>query len=97
MNWLPTGDQVLLKLQEKTDKTTSGIIIMSGTDDYRYANVIKTGPGLFTATGDRIPMTVAEGDEVMIHSNQIGDHKEVTIDGEKYQLVRESEIALIKQ
>ena len=21
MNWLPTGDQVLLKLQEKTDKT----------------------------------------------------------------------------
>jgi co-chaperonin GroES (HSP10) len=97
MNWLPTGDQVLLKLQEKTDKTTSGIIIMSGTDDYRYANVIKTGPGLFTATGDRIPMTVKEDQEVMIHSNQIGDHKEVTIDGEKYQLVRESEIALIKQ
>ena len=90
MNWLPTGDQVLLKLQEKTDKTTSGIIIMSGTDDYRYANVIKTGPGLFTATGDRIPMTVKEDQEVMIHSNQIGDHKEVTIDGEKYQLVRES-------
>ena len=97
MNWLPTGDQVLLKLQEKTDKTTSGIIIMTGTDDYRYANVIKTGPGLFTATGDRIPMTVKEDQEVMIHSNQIGDHKEVTIDGEKYQLVRESEIALIKQ
>ena len=71
MNWLPTGDQVLLKLQEKTDKTTSGIIIMSGTDDYRYANVIKTGPGLFTATGDRIPMTVKEDQEVMIHSNQI--------------------------
>ena len=97
MNWLPTGDQVLLKLQEKTDKTTSGIIIMTGTDDYRYADVKKIGPGLFTATGDRIPMTVKEGDEVMIHSNQIGDHKEVTIDGEKYQLVRESEIALIKQ
>jgi len=33
MNWLPTGDQVLLKLHEKTDKTTSGIIIMTGTDD----------------------------------------------------------------
>lgn len=97
MNWLPTGDQVLLKLQEKTDKTTSGIIIMTGTDDYRYADVVKTGPGLFTATGDRIPMTVKEDQEVMIHSNQIGDHKEVTIDGEKYQLVRESEIALIKQ
>ena len=97
MNWLPTGDQVLLKLHEKTDKTTSGIIIMTGTDDYRYADVVKTGPGLFTATGTRIPMTVAEGDEVMIHSNQIGDHKEVSIAGEKYQLVRESEIALIKQ
>lgn len=97
MNWLPTGDQVLLKLQEKTDKTQSGIIIMTGTDDYRYADVVKTGPGLFTQTGDRIPMSVKEGDEVMIHSNQIGDHKEVSITGEKYQLVRESEIALIKQ
>ena len=97
MNWLPTGDQVLLKLQEKTDKTQSGIIIMTGTDDYRYADVVKAGPGLFTQTGDRIPMTVCEGDEVMIHSNSIGDHKEVSIAGEKYQLVRESEIALIKK
>jgi len=97
MNWLPTGDQVLLKLQEKTDKTSSGLIIMTGTDDYRYADVVKTGPGLFTQTGDRIPITVQEGDEIMIHSNQIGDHKEVSIDGKKYLLVRESEIALIKQ
>ena len=97
MNWLPTGDQVLLKLQEKTDKTQSGIIIMTGTDEYRYADVVKTGPGLFTQTGDRIPMAVKEGDEIMIHSNQIGDHKEVSIAGEKYHLVRESEIALIKQ
>jgi co-chaperonin GroES (HSP10) len=70
---------------------------MSGTDEYRYANVVKTGPGLFTQTGDRIPMAVHIGDEIMIHSNQIGDHKEISIDGEKYHLVRESEIALIKQ
>ena len=87
MNWLPTGDQVLLKLQEKTDKTSSGIIIMTGTDEYRYADVVKTGPGLFTQTGDRIPMTVQEGNEIMIHSNQIGDHKEVSIDGKKYLYV----------
>ena len=34
MNWLPTVDQVLLKLQEKTDKTQSDILIMTNTDDY---------------------------------------------------------------
>ena len=97
MNWLPTGDQVLLKLQEKTDKTTSGIIIMSGTDDYRYANVIKTGPGLFTATGDRIPMTVKPGDVVYIYKSNLGENKSIVLDDEDYMLLRESEIGLVNR
>jgi len=94
MNWKPIGDQVLLKEQKKSDKTTSGIIIMTGLDDFIYADVVATGDGLFTQTGDRIPVTVKPGDTVLIHSNNVGDHKKVKLDGEEYVLLRESEIAM---
>ena len=57
MNWKPIGDQVLVKEQEKQEKTKSGIIVMTGMDDYVTCDVIATGDGLFTQTGDRIPMT----------------------------------------
>ena len=97
MNWEPIGDQVLVKQHAKQDKTKSGIILVDRDMNFKSGTIVAVGDGLFTQTGDRIPMTVKEDQEVMIHSNQIGDHKEVTIDGEKYQLVRESEIALIKQ
>ena len=97
MNWLPTGDQVLLKLQEKTDKTQSGIIIMTGTDDYRYADVVKTGPGLFTQTGDRIPMTCKVGDVVLVHKHNLGSQKEILLNGVEYILIRESELAMVSE
>jgi co-chaperonin GroES (HSP10) len=94
MKWKPIGDQILLKEQKKSDKTSSGIIIMSGMDDYSYADVIATGDGLFTHTGDRIPVTVKPGNVVLVHSNNLGDHKKVKLDGEEYILIRESEIAM---
>ena len=97
MEWKPLGDQVLIKVEKTTEKTKSGIILVDRDMNFKSGTIVAVGDGLFTQTGDRIPMTVKEDQEVMIHSNQIGDHKEVTIDGEKYQLVRESEIALIKQ
>jgi co-chaperonin GroES (HSP10) len=94
MNWKPIGDQILLKEQKKSDKTSSGIIIMSGMDDYAYADVIATGDGLFTQTGDRIPVTVKPGMTILIHSNNLGDHKKVKLDNVEYILIRESEIAM---
>ena len=43
---------------------------MNGTEGYYVtADVIAVGDGLFTQTGDRIPMTVKPGDIVMIHKN----------------------------
>jgi co-chaperonin GroES (HSP10) len=94
MKWKPIGDQVLLKEQKKSDKTASGLIIMTGMDDYSYADVIVTGDGLFTHTGDRIPVTVKPGQVVLVHANNLGDHKKVKLDGEEYILIRESEIAM---
>ena len=98
MNMKPMGDQVLLKEREKKEKTTSGLILMNGAEGYYVtADVIATGDGLFTQTGDRIPMTVNPGDIVMIHKNDTTDNKKVKIDDQEYVLVRESDIAMYQQ
>jgi chaperonin GroES len=95
MNWKPIGDQVLLKQQEKQEKTKSGIIMMAGMDEFVECDVIAVGEGLFTQTGNRIPMTVKAGDRVKIYSGNLGSQKKVQLDSEEFVLVREHEIAMI--
>ena len=95
MNWKPIGDQVLVKQQEKQEKTASGIIVMTGMDDYVTCDVVATGDGLFTQTGDRIPMTTKPGMRIKVYNGNIGSQKKLTIEGDEYILLRESEIAMI--
>ena len=95
MEMKPMGDLILIKEREKADTTKSGIIIMDGIDgDFVYADVIKTGDGLFTQTGDRIPMTTKPGDIVLINKNNLGSQKQVRLDEVDYILVREAELAM---
>jgi co-chaperonin GroES (HSP10) len=95
MEMKPMGDLILIKEREKADTTKSGIIIMDGIDgDFVYADVIKTGDGLFTQTGDRIPMTTKPGDTVLINKNNLGSQKQVRLDEIDYILVREAELAM---
>ena len=97
MKMKPIGDQVLIQEKERADKTESGIILVDGPDDeFVYADVISVGPGLFTQTGDKIPMTVTEGSEVILHSRLLKGDNEIELEGEKYILVRESEIAMVQ-
>jgi len=94
MKMKPLGDRILLKEREKVEKSVSGIMLMNSMEgDYVYADVIAVGNGLFTQTGDTIPMTVKEGDEVMIHKTETSSR--IKIGEEEYLLVRESEIAMI--
>jgi len=95
MNWKPIGDQVLLKQQEKQEKTKSGIIMMAGMDEFVECDVVAVGDGLFTQTGNRIPMTVKAGDRVKIYSGNLGSQKKVQLDSDEFILVREHEIAMI--
>jgi co-chaperonin GroES (HSP10) len=94
----PIGDQVLIKQHEKKEKTSSGIIIMDGIDgEFVYADVVKTGDGLFTHTGDRIPMTCKVGDVVLVHKYNLGSQKEILLNGVEYILIRESELAMVSE
>ena len=89
------GDQILLKKQEGQETTKSGIILTANAANYEYADVHAIGPGLFTQTGDRIPMTCKVGDTVLLHSRLLKGDNTVTFEDEKYTLVRESEIAMV--
>ena len=95
MNWKPIGDQVLLKELEKQDKTKSGIIIMNSLDEYIECDVIAVGDGLFTQTGNRIPMSVSAGDRVKVYSGNLGSQKKIQLDDTEFILIREHEIAMI--
>ena len=63
-------------------------------NNYQYADVIAVGPGLFTQTGDRIPMTCKVGNTVLLHGRLLKGDNEVKFENESYVLVRESEIAM---
>ncbi len=97
MKMKPIGDQVLLKEQEKAEKTAGGIILVDGAydEEFVYADVVSVGAGLFTQTGNRIPMTVKVGDRILISKNNLGSQKKVKLDDEEYILVREMEISMV--
>jgi chaperonin GroES len=92
--WEPIGDLILLKEIEAPLKSKGGLILSNSATDYIKAEVKAVGPGLFTHTGDRIPMTIQVGDIVMIHKNQSGDNKKVKLDDDTFLLVHEGDLAL---
>ncbi len=93
----PLGDRVLLTEldSEKETTTASGIIIPDSakTEDIKRAKVESVGEGLFTQAGVPIPMTLKPGDEVILPPYHQG--QEVKIGGNKYLIMRESEILMV--
>ena len=94
-NLIPLSDRALIKESAKADtKTAGGIIIPESVKEVRGAKkgiVVAVGKGKMEE-GKLIPMSVKVGDQVLFNWSD-----EITIDGEKYSLVRDSEIlAIIK-
>ncbi len=93
----PLHDRVLISehKDDKEKKTSSGIIlpVSSSSEDKhgKRGDVVAVGPGR-TEDGVLVKVSVEVGDKVIF---QWGD--KVSVDGEEYYLVRESEIlAVIK-
>lgn len=97
MQWKPLGDQVLIRVEKTTEKTKGGIILVDRDMNFNLGVVIATGDGLFTQTGDRIPMTVKTGDSVYVYKSNLGENKNIVLDDENYVLLRESEIGLVNR
>jgi len=89
----PLGDRVLIKPHEKTEnKTASGIILTESSQHSQkvYGEVVSIGTGIFSQSGDRIPMTVKVGDVVMYEKGQ--GTNEIEVGTEKYLLFNEHQL-----
>lgn len=66
-NLVPLLDRVLVQRLKPETKTASGIFLPESTQkDINQATVLAVGPGALDRTGNKIPMSVASGDKVLI-------------------------------
>ncbi len=85
VNIKPLADRVIIKQAEPEEKTQSGIIIPDTAQEKpQKGEVVAVGPGKKDE-----PTTVNEGDEVL-YGKYAGS--EITIDGDEYLIMRESDI-----
>lgn len=89
MEFKPLSDNVLIDYEDKDEETTKGGIIMTTRERPQQGIVVKVGPGKKTSTGERIEMTVKEGDEVKFAAFA---GKEIKVEGKEYFLMPESDI-----
>jgi len=95
-NLAPLLDRVLVQRIKAETKTASGIFLPeSAVKDLNEAKVLAVGPGAMDKKGNRIAMSVAAGDKVLIP--QYGGSP-VKIGEEEYSLFRDHELlAKIKE
>lgn len=90
MKLRPLDDRVVIKQSEAEEKTTGGIILPdTAKEKPQIGKIAATGPGKLLDDGKRSKMSVKKNDEV-IYAKYIGS--EVEIDGEKFVVLRESDI-----
>lgn len=89
----PLADRVLLKLEDVSEKkSTGGIILNQTTQSIQTATVVAVSDGFIGANGELIKLSVELGNSVLINN---GTGQKVRFDGEDYLLVRESEILMV--
>ena len=91
MNLKPLGDRVLVRPVEEEQTTASGIVLPdTAKEKPQKGKVLAVGDGRYDEDGEkRIPLDVAEGDEVL-YSKYGGT--DIIIEGEDLLVLRESDL-----
>jgi chaperonin GroES len=90
MKLKPLDDRIVIKQSDAEEKTTGGIILPdTAKEKPQIGKVVATGPGKLLDDGKRGQMSVKKKDEV-IYAKYIGS--DVEIDGEKYVILKESDV-----
>ena len=91
----PLADRVIIKPLEAEEKTKGGIILPDTAKEKPVeGTIVAAGPGRKTDDGKIIAMDVKVGDTVLYGKYSGTD---VTIEGEEYLIMRESDIfAIVK-
>ncbi len=88
----PLADRVVVKAMEEAEQMRGGLYIPdTAKEKPQQGEVIAVGPGR-TEDGKRVPMEVKAGDKVL-YGKYSGT--EVTIDGDQFLILRESDILAI--
>ena len=88
----PLADRVVIKALEETETMRGGLYIPdTAKEKPQQGEVIAVGPGRFEKD-KRVPMDVKVGDKVL-YGKYSGT--EVTIDGEQYLILRESDVLAV--
>jgi chaperonin GroES len=91
MKLKPLGDRVIVKAIEEDETTASGIVLPdTAKEKPQRGKVVAVGDGKWDEDGDeRIPLDVAEGDEVL-YSKYGGT--EINVEGDDLLVLRESDV-----
>jgi chaperonin GroES len=90
MNLKPLGDRLIVQAIEEEETTASGIVLDTAKEKPQKGKVLAVGDGAWDEDGEkRIPLDVAEGDEVL-YSKYGGT--ELKVDGEDVLVLRESDV-----
>ncbi len=91
MKLKPLGDRLIVKPIEEEETTASGIVLPdTAKEKPQKGKVVAVGDGKWDEDGEkRIPLDVAEGDEVL-YSKYGGT--EVTVEDEELLVLKESDI-----
>jgi chaperonin GroES len=91
MKLKPLGDRLLVQPVEEEETTASGIVLPdTAKEKPQKGKVLAVGDGRYDEDGEkRIPLDVAEGDEVL-YSKYGGT--DITVEGEDLLVLRESDV-----
>ena len=91
MNLQPLGDRLIVEVLDEEDVTASGIVLPdTAKEKPQRGKVLAVGDGKWDEDGEkRIPLDVAEGDEVL-YSKYGGT--EIKVDGDDLLVLRESDV-----
>ena len=90
MKLKPLDDGIVIKQLEAEEKTSGGIILPdTAKEKPQIGKVVAVGPGKMLDNGKRGKLSVKKNDEV-IYGKYMGN--DVEIDGEKYVIIKESDI-----
>jgi len=89
----PLGDKVLVKRLEADEKTAGGIVLPdTAKEKPKRGRVLSVGDGKLLDSGERKPLQVKKGDQVLFTSYA---GTEIKIDGEEMLIMDESDILAV--
>ena len=89
----PLEDRVVVKAQEAEEVSNGGIILPdTAKEKPQQGEIVATGPGKVSESGNLIKLTVKKGDSIL-YGKYSGT--EITVGGKEYLIMRESDILAI--